>query len=172
MSYILTDAEIEALLQDPKPLTKAKRDTLVRVTKLDRIRRPTGKVKVVSGTNRKYLVKSSEGAPRKFGVSVWYLPKPGIRIPLLRLDCHPGRHPNFIERSNRSGIQLVPPDTPHVHILTERYLVHGFEKALGYAEPNDGFDSLTSAIDYLSYRFGFYDPDEPYNTRYPLSQNW
>lgn len=168
---ILTESQIAQLLDDRKPLTRQQRITLKEPLESTNNGRVRARLRLKSDSDRHYEIRTtlSKEYPHKFAVNAFYRPTPRTLLFLLRL-CGPGKgHVNVFEMKNRSGVMRIPKDSCHVHWITARYLAVALGKPDGYAEPCDEYDSLATAVDYMAFSFGFYDPEHPsQTTMHPL----
>jgi hypothetical protein len=171
MQKVLTDSQIASLLAERKIISQLKLQKL----KTPEVRpggRPdkVAKVTVKSTRGKRFLIKVRQCAeaafPRDFHVMLSYLPTRYRRYDLVFLHGHHGFHPNRIEIRKGSGVQGVPANRCHIHMLTKRY--QEFGKPMGYAEETDKYDSFLGAVDYLCHAFGFRPEGHEYDTQYPL----
>jgi hypothetical protein len=169
--FVLSQEEIDELFAEAKPLSRNQRMELKEPKEPPINSRIRSEVLVQSAAKRRYEIVSTlcQSHPHKFSINVNYRITRRRSLFLLRL-CGPNKgHINVIERRQRTGIQRIAPGECHIHYLTERYLQLALDKADGYAEPSSSLDSLESAVDYLAFAFGFYDPKERgLTSRFPL----
>ena len=149
MPDFLTDAEIDALLAEPKRLPEGFRDRLA-------VRQKRGhqeaelEVQGDEGSEFRVIVRRSSLNPLDFSVILAYVVPNSNRV--IRLRRYNGRshhHTNPLEREVFFGF--------HVHSATERYQMSGSRED-AFAEPSDGYASLEEAIDCLLQDCGFVLP--------------
>lgn len=167
---LLSESQIAEIFADRKPLTHKAKARLAAPRRRKGRRRSVAVAIVKSKSQRKYRIESSLAGshPMKFTIMVWWLPPRRSRIHLLKLCGHHAAHTNTLERRARRGVQRIPANCCHVHWITERYQRFSREQGCQYAEPCSAYDSLKSAIEYLGYHYGFYDPESSWDSRYPL----
>lgn len=133
----LTDIQIDALVDEPKPLP---------ADWVQRLRPRPGRIghtvrdldiRGKHGTDFRIIVRQSVFNPLDFSVILGYRPNTGPR--LFRLRRYNGRsheHTNRIERDRFYDF--------HIHLATERYQLLGMDED-SYATPTDRYADLASA---------------------------
>ncbi len=88
-------------------------------------------------------------------------------LALARCNGWHSEHRNRLERGTNNYI--IPENTFHVHVQTERYLAFGRPKKIGFATAITAYDNLAQAVEYFVDRFGFISKStgKPFNL-YPL----
>lgn len=150
MSRILTDQEIHTLLSDPKPLPADFRQKLKRRRRKYRQEERSARLDVTGKSGKRYrlYVKVNDQICNNFSVGLVYYLNATEKIGLIRCNGFHGPHTNKIERT------IIPPDTPHIHTLTERYQLLG--RPLGFAEATLRYVDVRSAISFVSRSYGFH----------------
>ncbi len=149
MPDFLTDAEIEALLAEPKRLPEGFRERLS-------VRQKRGHqeaeldVRGDEGSEFRVIVRRSSSNPLDFSIILAYLvPNSNQVIRLRRYNGRSHHHSNPLEREDFFDF--------HVHSATERYQLSGNREDT-FAEPSDRYASLEEAIDCLMEDCGFVFP--------------
>jgi hypothetical protein len=143
----LTDAQIEALLQEPKPMPA---DWLLRLrVKPGKIGHNVRDFEVRGGhgSDFRIIVRQSAFNPLDFSVVLGYRPILGPR--LFRLRRYNGRsheHRNRIEGDRFYDF--------HIHTATERYQLLGMDED-SFANPTDRYGDLSAACQALALDCGF-----------------
>lgn len=160
---MLTDAEIQTLLSDPKRLPKNALQKLSDPKKLvSRSLRAVVKCKGESG--KQYSILASLGPGTKYSIHIRYHPS-GRRKPVTLIRCNSPHapHRNTLERT------VIKGGVCHVHHLTERYQRNAPpRKALSYAEETGRYKCFRSAIEHVCYSYGFFFKSHKYKDRFPL----
>lgn len=167
MAAILTDNEIALLLADPKPLYLKQIAALKRPRKGIRPTETQVAIDVDSSKGRRFrlIAKKMTKRPNGFSIIMAYLLH-GKYTNLIRCNGFHKEHTNEIEKRNRIGVQVIPANTCHVHILTERYQLEGLGE--NYAVPTMEYTCFSDAIDYFCENFGCYRREGGYTKEYPL----
>jgi hypothetical protein len=152
LAVLLTDAEIDALVRDPKPLPLGFRNRLL-------LRQKRGhqeaelEVAARSGAVFRVFLRRSSRNALDFSVILAYLVPGSTQV--IRLRRYNGKsheHSNPFEKQRFYDF--------HIHYATERYQRSG-NKEDTYAEPSDRYATLEQAVDCLLSDCGFVVPDEP-----------
>jgi hypothetical protein len=133
---ILDDAQIVALIDEPKPTVEPA--SLTPTTRKGSHREAQGSITTVKGSSFRLIVRQSTLDPLDFSVILGYELPETTRV--FRLRRHNGNshdHPNRIEQTVARGF--------HVHLATERYQLAGYEED-GYAETTNSYSDLAGAI--------------------------
>lgn len=152
MTVLLSDAEIDALVRDPKPLPAGFRNRLL-------LRQKRGhqeaelEVEGASGAAFRVFLRRSSRNALDFSVILAYLvPGSNQVIRLRRYNGKSHEHSNPLEQQRFYDF--------HIHHATERYHRSG-NKEDTYAEPTDRYSTLEQAVDCLLSDCGFVVPEEP-----------
>ena len=144
---VMTDAQIDALLREPKPMPG---DWATRLSpRAGRIGHHVRDLDVRgdNGSEFRIIVRQSAVNPLDFSVILGYRPATGPR--LFRLRRYNGRsheHRNRIEGGRFYDF--------HIHMATERYQLLGMDED-SYAEATDRFADVAAASDALILDCGF-----------------
>ncbi len=144
---VLTDAQIEALLQEPKPMPS---DWLMRLRpRPGRIGHNVRDLDVAgaNGSDFRIIVRQSAVNVLDFSVILGYRPTLGPR--LFRLRRYNGRsheHRNRIEGDRFYDF--------HIHVATERYQLLGMDED-AFASATDRYADLSAAYNALALDCGF-----------------
>ena len=140
MADHLTDKEIQALLDEPKPLPADYQRRLVA-----RPKRGHSEVELAvqgdGGSDFRIIVRQSLANPLDFSVILGYCPPNSNQV--FRLRRYNGKsheHTNTMERETFYGF--------HIHQATERYQASGNREDT-FAEPTDRYADVRGAIDCL-----------------------
>lgn len=149
MPDFLTDAEIEALLAEEKPLSEGFRLRLAVRAKRGHQEADLD-VTGAAGSEFRVIVRRSSINPLDFSVILSYrVPNSNQSIRLRRYNGKSHPHSNPLERERFYDF--------HIHTATERYQLTGNREDT-YAEPSDRYASLEEAIDCLIEDCGFVLP--------------
>jgi len=162
MRPVLSDAQIDLLLQERKPLPSDWR------TKLDPRMRDSNsesdhaKLHIQGAAGNRFRIHirdNSKKTPLDFSVILVFTDEGGNEYRLLRHNgLHPSEHTNKWERDQ--GLENVKFRKKfHIHHCTERYQIAGYEED-GYVEPTAKFQSLESALVALFDDHNFVYPGE------------
>src|SRR4051812_18625438 len=112
MSQILTEAEIEDLLAERKPITRLQVSILNSPRKLKHKRELWSQVHLIGEKGRKYIaaVRWSIKDDQSFSI---ILARGKGRLNLIRCNGFHAAHSNILEKN------LIPADTCHIHRITE-----------------------------------------------------
>lgn len=136
---ILDDAQIAALIGEPKPTVEPSALTPVTHKGTHHAHREAQQsVATAGGSSFRLIVRQSTFDPLDFSVILGYELPESTRV--FRLRRHNGNshdHPNRLEQAVVQGF--------HVHLATERYQLAGYEED-GYAETTNSYSDLAGAI--------------------------
>ncbi len=133
---ILDDAQIAALIGEPKPTVEPA--ALIPTTHKGAHRETQQSVTTDEGSSFRLIVRQSTFDPLDFSVILGYeLPETTRVFRLLRHNGNSHDHPNRLEQTVARGF--------HVHLATERYQLAGYEED-GYAEMTNSYGDLAGAI--------------------------
>lgn len=168
---MLTDAEIQKFIEEPKALP-CRWDEFGSWLKLRKIRKhprrvATREIRGETGRIFKLTVRENLACNNHFSVivAVRHISKD---TRLFRLNGWHAPHTNKLEKRARSGIIEVPENQCHIHYLTERYQKVSRMKGDHYAVPTNDFKCLKTALEYIPGNFGFYFKHGEYRTTQPL----
>lgn len=148
MPLVFTDAQIRALLVEPKELPRTWRSRLVpRRAREFRHSRARLFLRGVHGTHFCIRVRQNDLNPLDFSVILMcQVPKRNLWFRLRRYNgLHPSRHRNRLEDKWISGF--------HVHDATQRYQERDMDED-GFAEPTKRFANFQGALDCLERECG------------------
>jgi hypothetical protein len=147
-----TDAEIQALIAEPKPLS-GRSFAPIRWVQREGHRKATFDVMGDNGNAFVIILRQSLFNDLDFSV-ILGTPMPGTTtlFILRRYNGRSHQHRNKIEKTRFQGF--------HIHTATERYQEADYDEE-GYAEPTDRYDSFAGALRCLLDDAGFYDPTPP-----------
>jgi len=168
MSRTLSDSEIAAILSEPKEIGPRQFPRLRKIAQRATKQRQ-GHADLRTQSRRQLRLRVSVIAHKNgngFSVILSYVRRKKELI-LVRCNGHHGKHTNLLEKRARRGIAFIPPNTFHIHWLTERYQAF-FGKDLGYAEPTSEFHSAESALEYVCNRFFIGEAKSGYAKYHPL----
>jgi hypothetical protein len=160
MTRVLTDAQIEALLAEGKPLPANWRARLnVKAKANQTFRQREFDLQGEGGNEFRSVLRSNELNRLDFSLVLKFVDVDGADYRLVRLNGrHPSQHTNKGEK-----LKKLPNATFrnrfHIHRATERYQVDGFEID-GYAEPTDNYDSFDSALEEFVKQVTLVIPDD------------
>jgi Family of unknown function (DUF6978) len=152
MAVLLTDAEIEHLLSEAKPLPAAYRSRIKTKPKRGHSERELD-VRGGEGSEFRLILRQSTLNALDFSVILAYRP-PGSNQ-LFRLRRYNGKshqHTNPIEGNSFYDF--------HVHTATERYQDYGLREDT-FAEPTDRYGDLAGALKGMLDECGFELPADP-----------
>jgi hypothetical protein len=147
---LLSDAEIEELLAERKPLPP---DYLRRMTLKPKRGHKEQELELAGekGSRFRIVLRESSINPLHFSAILAYLPPRTNKVFRLRRYNGSHQHTNQIESKTFDGF--------HVHVATERYQQYGMEKEGAYAEPTDRYSDLNGALRCLLKDTGFAVPE-------------
>ncbi len=165
---MLTDKEIAAHLSELKPITRSQIETLLKPKRSRRKRSRRDKrasVEIRGERGSKFVLftrRNEDNAfnPHDFSVGLLYVPPGWSAIILARFNGWHAKHDNQVEKRAKSGVQTVPANVFHIHILTERYQRES--RGENYAEQTDEYNSFDGAVRFMAESYGFYVSDDPY----------
>ncbi|HWB14581.1 MAG TPA: hypothetical protein VG826_35480 [Pirellulales bacterium] len=162
MATFLTEAEIKAILDDPKPVTKRYRSVMAPRPRKDRPNQLGRRLNVRSVGGKTFKVYTSVNArlTNNFSIGLIWYPSAHEKLTLIRCNGWHEAHPNRIERT------IIQPDTCHIHRITERYQLVGKPEA--YAEETTEYHDFKTALQYFFSKFGFFLRDDDYGHELPL----
>jgi hypothetical protein len=150
MSRILTDAEIQELLAEPKPLEPKWESRLKLIPKEHRaFSQRSISMHLSNGHEFALVLRSNRLSPLDFSVVLLFRDTDGSEYILRR---HNGAHPS---RHSLPNPQL--PVCNHRHLATERYQKAGL-KIDGYAEKADDYNDIRTAQQAMINEAGFVLP--------------
>lgn len=157
MAAILTDAEIQDVLADRKPITLAAVAKLRKPPLLKNHSQRSARVYITGSSGRKYVlgVRLSTARAMSFTVRL-ALVRNGKEINLIRCNGHHGPHKNTLEMTT------IPANTFHIHVITERYQAFPGKDPEYFAQPTVAYNSFAGAVDYCSFKFGIHVIDDKY----------
>jgi len=152
MARTLDDAEIDRLLNDPKPVPQDWRGRLQpRGRQEVGHKRRSLKVTSTSGAEYRVDTRQSNHNSLDFSIILTFIDRDGVEYRLLRCNgLHASRHTNRIE-SERGDSNAVIQTVFHVHLATERYQEAG-HAIDGYAEATNGYTDFQSALEEFARR--------------------
>jgi hypothetical protein len=154
MTALFTESEIQAILDDPKPITKKQ---LLRLKRLKRVNAKLSQFVQLRGkSGRKYVLslRQSPKKPRDFSV-ILSLMSHGKQVNIIRCNGHHAPHQNPIEGTT------IPADTCHIHQITERYQQYPGVSPEHFAVATVAYPPmLSAAMEYASFRFGIFVSDD------------
>ena len=144
MAVIYTDAEIAALIAEPKLVTPRQGKAITR--KLSRYEVATINVLGDAGSDFRVIFRRSRQNPSDFSIILAVQPVQGGHI--FHLRRYDGRHwhTNHLESTSRNKDRFYD---FHIHTATERYQESNFPDD-GYAEVTDQYHDINSAIKYMA----------------------
>lgn len=149
MSEFLSDAEIGALLAEPKPLPDGFRGRLVAKQKRGHQEAELD-VGGVAGSEFRIILRRSSHNPLDFSAILAYrMPGTSSFMLLRRYNGKSHFHTNPIEKQSFYDF--------HIHTATERYQLTG-NRSESFAEPTSRYASLDEALDCLLADCGFIFP--------------
>lgn len=144
MAVIYTDAEIAALIAEPKPIFMNE----WRVTYKRNHREESMDIQGDAGNEFRIIRRTNEFDELDFSIVLGViLPLTRQIFRLLRYDGNNHRHTNHIEATRLFDF--------HIHIATERYQESDFPDD-GYAEVTDRYTDIDGAVDCIFADAGFY----------------
>ena len=155
MSRILSDAEIEQLLSEPKPLAQNWENRLRMSQKAsEAFTQKSLLLPVSNGRQFSLVVRRSAFSPLDFSVILVFKDSDGTEYVLRRHNGpHASRHTNFYEK--RHGLPNAElPVCFHRHFATERYQKEGL-KIDGYAEQTGDYSDIRTAQQAMIQDAGF-----------------
>jgi hypothetical protein len=160
MSRILTDAEIEALVAERKPLPANWRARLeVKQKSNQAYSQRELPVNGEAGNQFRIVLQKNNLIPLDFSLVLKFVDADKNEYILVRFNGkHPSQHTNKWEKSRR-----LPNPTFrnrfHLHRATERYQTAGLDID-GFAEATDNYNSYPSALEKFSEYVNLVPPDE------------
>ena len=150
MAVIYTDAEIAALIAEPKPVTQRQGNFITR--KLNRYETATINVLGDAGSDFRVIFRPNRQNPSNFSIVLAVQPVEGGHI--FHLRRYDGRHwhRNRLESTSRNKDRFYD---FHIHTATERYQESSFPDD-GYAEVTDRYHDMDGAIKYMAGDAGLY----------------
>lgn len=144
MAVIYTDAEIAALIAEPKPVTQRQGNFITR--KLNRYETATINVLGDAGNDFRVIFRRNRRNPSDFSIVLAVQPVQGG--PLFHLRRYDGRHwhTNHLESTRRNKDRFYD---FHIHTATERYQESDSPDE-GYAEVTDRYHDMDGAIKYMA----------------------
>jgi hypothetical protein len=161
MSRILSDAEIQQLLAEPKPLL-ANWESRLRLTPKaqEAFSQSALPLQLSNGHEFSLVLRSNRLSPLDFSVILVFKDTDGSEYVLRRHNgTHPSRHTNEYEK-RLSLPNAVLPICFHRHLATERYQKAGL-KIDGYAEQTNDYSDIRTAQDAMIRDAGFVLPSNP-----------
>ena len=146
MEPIFSDQEIEALIQERKPLPEDWRNKLLSPNN------EKGDLLVIGDNGNKFRIIARQNAliPLDFSVILAVLIPPSDQnFRLRRYNGWTNRHRNAIEKEKVDGF--------HIHFATARYQAKGLDEET-YAEPTDRYKDFKGALDCLIADANFQEP--------------
>ena len=158
MSRILSDAEIQQLLAEPKPLLPNWENRLRLMPKAQEAFSQRGlSLQLSNGHEFSLVLRSNRLSPLDFSVILVFKDIDGSEYILRRHNgTHPSRHTNKYEKR----LSLPNAELPicfHRHIATERYQKEGL-RIDGYAEQANDYSDIRTAQDAMIRDAGFVLP--------------
>lgn len=152
MSVRLTDAEIDFLVQEEKPLPGEYRAKLSRLAQKQQHRKAALELATEAGNRYRIMLRQNVIDQFNFSAILAYL-LPGTNqvFRLRRYNGNNHEHTNAIEGELIAGF--------HIHQATERYQAAGFDED-GFAVQASGYESLYSALAQLLKDCSCIPPDE------------
>lgn len=153
----MTDEEIAAILNDPKPISTRQLNRLKTPKPKKLNRNLTAGVDVIGQSGKSYRLSSrlSPTFPTVFSI-ILMLKYNGKWLNLIRHNGFHGAHPNRLEGT------WIPANTFHIHRITERYMRFKVKSPEAFAEATDQFTTFAGAVDYMAIRYGVYVHDDLY----------
>lgn len=153
MSQQITDAQIEAWLNEPKPVPKDFRDWFApNVATAENINR----AHVITGGNGSRFgihVRQGMVLQNDFSIGLRLVRQGGVGdIPLARCNGWHEEHKNMLDRKTPN--YRINPNTCHIHTQQARYFAIK-PKKIGFALETNAFNDLASAIEYFVENYGF-----------------
>lgn len=137
MAELLTDADIQRLVYEPKPLPENYRDR-VRLKAKRGHKEAEVQATGLDGSTFRLILRQSKLDPLDFSVIVGYeMPNTNVLFRLRRYNGKSHEHTNKIEQ--RTFFDY------HIHQATQRYQEHGMSED-AYAEPTDRYADVDSAL--------------------------
>lgn len=161
MPRVLTDQEIEDLIQEPKPLP-SNWQTRLRPRPKTRYQYDERQLEIASEAGRQFRVIARRNRQNQLDFSIILLfdDADGSEYRLIRYNGkHPSRHTNRWEKDRSLANAQFEPDF-HIHRATERYQRDGYEID-GYAEVVSSYGDFGSAMDRFLDGCGFQRDDSP-----------
>lgn len=159
MTFI-SDAQRNDLLRELKPLARWDVPKLRCYKRDKRNERLRLSVRGDAGHEFGIAIRKAVAKRNAFSVVLRYFPASGAPRNLIRCDGWQSEHTNKLEALARESGAKIPPNTPHVHILTERYQLKNRESPVyvpdEYAEPVSDYHDYESAYEFFRTAFGFY----------------
>jgi hypothetical protein len=151
---LLTDSEIASLLAEHKPVTEDFKDWPQKMTPRADNLGCSRRIRAASGNLFAIYLRQNTIEEMDFSIGMRWIRRRGHEISLVRCNgWHDQVHKNRLERGTPQYI--VPANTCHVHLATERYLRLNGPKKIGFASPISGYKCLRSALEYFIDKFGF-----------------
>jgi hypothetical protein len=152
---VLTDREIEDLIQEPKPLP-ANWQTRLRPKPKARYQHDERQLEVASEADRQFRVIARRNRQNQldFSIILLFEDADGSEYNLIRYNGrHPSRHTNRWEKDRGLPNSRFDPDF-HIHRATERYQRDGYDID-GYAEVANAYGDFGSAMEEFLDACGF-----------------
>jgi hypothetical protein len=153
MLAVLTDAAIESLIRQSKPLPDDYRDILLKDWK-DVGSHRRSELKVIGTENDVFIIhiRASNLNPFDFSAILGYEQPAGKGLFVLRrYNGRSHAHTNRIEGNHFRDF--------HIHFASERYQLRGFREE-AYAEVTDRYSDIGGVLDRLIADCGFVLPDQ------------
>lgn len=162
MSRILSDAEIQQLLAESKPLAPNWENKLRLTPKAqEAFSQKALSLQSSSGHEFSLVLRGNRLSPLDFSIILVFKDADGSEYVLRRHNgTHPSRHTNEYERR----LSLPNAELPicfHRHLATERYQKAGL-KIDGYAEQTNDYSDIRTAQDAMIRDAGFILPSNPF----------
>ena len=154
MPRVLSDQEICALLNEPKPLPADWRKKLdPRAKKHSFHLQGHLKVDGNEGNRFRIIARSNELLLNDFSVILQFIDEDDTDYTLTRFNGPSHSHTNHWEKRQGKG-KVFLKRTPHIHLATERYQLAGFAID-GYAVETDSYTTFDAAIREFAFGHGF-----------------
>jgi len=159
MPTMLTDQQIQALIDEEKPLDRDWR-TRLRPTKAKSNRQHAERqmdVRPPGGHSFRIVVRENRQNRLDFSVILVFEDDGGVEHPLVRYNGrHSSRHTNRLEKMEGLDDHTFGPCF-HIHRATERYQQADL-KIDGFAQETDAYDTLDTALQAFVRDCGFQEP--------------
>jgi hypothetical protein len=149
MAVLLTDQDIDLLLNEPKPLSETYQ---ARLHLRDKRGHKEREMEVDGANGSRFQVRIRQANAQALDFSVillYYVPKTNVMFRLRRYNGKSHEHTNKIEGQRFFDF--------HVHTATERYQKAGWDED-AFATPTDRFSDITQAVHCMLQDCGFQLP--------------
>ena len=155
VAVMLSDSQIQALLDEPKPLPEDYLATLAKLRAKPGHRQADMELKGAAGSEFLLRLRQSLYNPLDFSIILGYrLPRMSTVFRLIRHNGKSHLHSNPLEGGS-------PFYDFHIHHATERYQVIGCYKEDHFAEPTVDYVDFRGALDSMLAIYGFLLPKTP-----------